>query len=209
MGRLETNKRDKEEKLYRKEFQLFVDKGVVKTTVSDIVKAAGLAKGTFYLYFKDKYDLRDRLIVRVSLQVLHRAQHNLEKNPVEGFENQLLCITDFILDYLMKNKMLLRFINKNLSWGIFRQAFQESDQGSVTGVYNHFLDLMQQEHIDCANPELMIYTILEMVSSTSYSCILEQNPVPLQEYLPWLHRCIHEIIQAFQQPVEPAAVTML
>ena len=50
MGRVEINKKNKEEALYQKGFQLFVDKGFVKTTIADIAKAAGLAKGTFYLY---------------------------------------------------------------------------------------------------------------------------------------------------------------
>ena len=48
--------------LARTAFDLFRDKGFAKTTISDIVSDAGLAKGTFYLYFKDKYDLRDKLI---------------------------------------------------------------------------------------------------------------------------------------------------
>ena len=37
--------------------ETFAKKGVSKTTVSDIVKAAGLAQGTFYLYFESKDDL--------------------------------------------------------------------------------------------------------------------------------------------------------
>ena len=37
-------------------FELFTTKGLTKTTISDIVDQAGVAKGTFYLYFKDKYD---------------------------------------------------------------------------------------------------------------------------------------------------------
>ena len=32
-------------------------KGVSKTSIAEISKNAGIAKGTFYLYFKDKYDM--------------------------------------------------------------------------------------------------------------------------------------------------------
>lgn len=63
MGKLETNKKVKKNALLQNAFELFTDKGFAKTTISDIVSRAGLAKGTFYLYFKDKYDLRDKLIV--------------------------------------------------------------------------------------------------------------------------------------------------
>ena len=39
------------------------------TSISDIVDNAGVAKGTFYLYFKDKYDIRNKLIAHKSGEV--------------------------------------------------------------------------------------------------------------------------------------------
>jgi len=36
---------------------VFAERGVANTAVSDIVKAAGVAQGTFYLYFKTKDDV--------------------------------------------------------------------------------------------------------------------------------------------------------
>jgi AcrR family transcriptional regulator len=37
--------------------RVFVERGVARTAVSDIVRAAGIAQGTFYLYFESKDDL--------------------------------------------------------------------------------------------------------------------------------------------------------
>lgn len=62
MGKLELNKMRKKSALYNTAFELFTTKGLAKTTISDIVENAGVAKGTFYLYFKDKYDIRNKLI---------------------------------------------------------------------------------------------------------------------------------------------------
>ena len=62
MGKLELNKKRKKSALYNTAFELFTTKGLAKTTISDIVENAGVAKGTFYLYFKDKYDIRNKLI---------------------------------------------------------------------------------------------------------------------------------------------------
>ena len=36
---------------------LFAAKGFFETTVADVVKAAGVSRGTFYLYFKDRGDV--------------------------------------------------------------------------------------------------------------------------------------------------------
>ena len=57
MGKLDINKKAKEESLLKTAYHLFIENGVSKTSVSDITKSAGVAKGTFYLYFKDKNEL--------------------------------------------------------------------------------------------------------------------------------------------------------
>ena len=68
MGKANLNKLQKRNALFQTAFDLFTNKGFAKTTISDIVNQAGLAKGTFYLYFKDKYDLRDKLIISQTSQ---------------------------------------------------------------------------------------------------------------------------------------------
>lgn len=47
MGKLELNKKRKKSALYNTAFELFTTKGLAKTTISDIVENAGVAKGTF------------------------------------------------------------------------------------------------------------------------------------------------------------------
>lgn len=51
MGKLELNKMRKKSALYNTAFELFTTKGLAKTTISDIVENAGVAKGpsTFIL----------------------------------------------------------------------------------------------------------------------------------------------------------------
>lgn len=57
MGKLDTNKKKKRESLLNTAFSIFTSKGVSQTSISEIAERAGVAKGTFYLYFKDKYDI--------------------------------------------------------------------------------------------------------------------------------------------------------
>lgn len=44
---------------------LFTTKGYNKTTIIDILEAVGIAKGTFYYYFKSKEEVMDAIIKRV------------------------------------------------------------------------------------------------------------------------------------------------
>lgn len=41
---------------------LFIDRGYDNTTVDDVVRTAGVAKGTFYYYFKSKEDVLDAIL---------------------------------------------------------------------------------------------------------------------------------------------------
>ena len=50
--------------------------------------------------------------------------------------------------------------------------------------------MLAQSGLHYKNPELMLFTIIELVGSTCYSCILYQQPVSLAEYRPYLHRTI-------------------
>ena len=48
---------DKKENIVQAAVQVFREKGIEKTKISDIVKVAGIAQGTFYLYFPSKLAL--------------------------------------------------------------------------------------------------------------------------------------------------------
>ena len=120
MGKIEVNKKQKKESLLNTAFSLFTSKGFQKTSISDIVDNAGVAKGTFYLYFSDKYDLRNKLIAHKAGVLFLDAYHALTAQKVNGIEEQIIYITDYIIQRLIRDKSLLGFLSKHLSWGIFR-----------------------------------------------------------------------------------------
>lgn len=197
MGKLELNKKRKKSALYNTAFELFTTKGLAKTTISDIVENAGVAKGTFYLYFKDKYDIRNKLISHKAGELFSEARNALEAAHITGFTAQLHFIVDNILDRLQTESSLLGFISKNLSWGVFKDAFQEQADEEDFPFFQEYLGLLGQSDVQYDSPELLLFTIIELVSSTSYSCILHSQPVSLDEYRPYLHRTIDCILLAF------------
>ena len=121
MGKVEHNKRQKRDSLLDSAFSLFINNGFTKTSISDIVKQAGVAKGTFYLYFRDKYDIRNHLIASKANQVFQMAYTELMIRDEEmDFEDQVLFIADHILNQLAANHNLVMLLSKHLSWGFFK-----------------------------------------------------------------------------------------
>lgn len=156
MGKWETKKREKKDALFRTAFRLFTEKGFAKTTISDIVTEAGLAKGTFYLYFKDKYELRDKLIASKAAQLLSEAYATLDPQAVLRPETLILGMFDYIIERFEEEPALLQFIAKNLSWGIFKTAFQEKLPEESRQFYEYYLEVLEKNSIVCAEPELLL-----------------------------------------------------
>lgn len=195
MGKIDTNKKKKESSLLNTAFDFFTTKGFSKTSITDIVSQAGVAKGTFYLYFKDKYDIRNKLISHKSSQLFRTAISELEDEFCSlGFEEKIIMIIDNIVNQLNENKSLLTFISKNLSWGIFKNALStptSDDDINFTEVYNKMLEEVPYKF---KSPEIMLFMIVELVSSTCYSSILYSEPCTLEQLKPNLYETIRIII---------------
>lgn len=54
--------------------RLFISKGYAKSTVNDILQEIGIAKGTFYYYFKSKEEVMDAIIIRLTEKYVGRAK---------------------------------------------------------------------------------------------------------------------------------------
>ena len=194
MGRLEDNKKIKKDALLDAAFTLFTTKGINKTSISDIVSAAGVAKGTFYLYFVDKYDLRDKLIVHKSNEIFYRAEDEASKLQTPNLEEHIVAMIDNILNQFVENTSLLNFIAKNLSWGIFTNAVSEATEEN--SFYEIYKSMFQDSTVKYEKPEIMMYIIIEMVSSGCYGPILNEEPVSIVELKPYLLRTVRQIMRA-------------
>lgn len=54
--------------------KLFHTKGYDRCTVNDILTAIGIAKGTFYHYFKSKEEVLDSIVARYTEMIINRAK---------------------------------------------------------------------------------------------------------------------------------------
>lgn len=199
-NKLDQNKQQKKETLLNTAFHLFTTKGINKTSISEIAEASGIAKGTFYLYFTDKYDIRNKLIAHESSQVFRKAAESLAETSLTLLEDKVIFIADNILDQLNENQALLNLINKNLSWGIFKNALIKGSDEDID--FRSVYEQMIAESGDTIrDPEVMLFLIVELVSSTCYSAILYQEPVGLAELKPHLFEVIRSIIASHKKPL--------
>lgn len=195
MGKVDENKKKKKEALFNTAYELFVTKGINGTSISDIVEKAGVAKGTFYLYFKDKYDVKNKLIAHKTHELFTKAGAAMEEAGVAGLEEQLIFIIDHIVNELVDNKALLNFISKNLVMGALRSALLTGESSDAV-FYDKYMMLLENDSHTYTDEDVMLFTIVELAGSTCYNSILFEEPLPIEQYKPFLYRTVRLIIQS-------------
>lgn len=201
MGKAEENKKKKRDALLSQAYTLFINKGISNTTIADIAHSAKIGKGTFYFYFRDKEDLIEHLIAERTAQLFSHAIDELNK-PGTGklsVEDTIIFVVDDLLAQLSTDAELVKFINKNLNYGIYKKALTRKDFKTDFDFLEHYYGLIESDDNKWKEPTLMLYTIVELVSSTCHSVILEQEPVDLEGYKPYLFACIRNVIAVFRQ----------
>jgi AcrR family transcriptional regulator len=110
---------------------LFGSRGYHAVSISDIIQAAGIARGTFYLYFDNKHaifeELLDRLVVRIK-SCIKKVDISKGAPPVEA---QLVSNLTAVLDLLIKDRALLSILLEGavgLDKGFARKLAEFYDQ---------------------------------------------------------------------------------
>lgn len=181
VGKLDEKKKQKREALLGAAYDLFTSQGIFDTSISDIVKKAEMAKGTFYLYFKDKFDIRTALITEKAGKLFSVVREKMRDKKADSLEETVIRLVDIIIDELDADKRMLEFISKNLRWGIFHKVILEGGNEVSDSFYDWYNELIRSSGRTFRNHELMIYMIVELVNSTCYNVILFQEPVGLDE----------------------------
>ncbi|HSR05213.1 MAG TPA: TetR family transcriptional regulator [Proteiniclasticum sp.] len=88
---------------------LMGEQGFDKTSVSQIVKRAGVAQGTFYLYFQSKSELVLGIASHIIEDILEEA-HKLPINEDTSLDEFISMLIDLMYDQTLKHKKLIGFI---------------------------------------------------------------------------------------------------
>lgn len=181
-------------KMIDEAYKLFLKKGVNITAIDDVVKAAGVAKGTFYLYFKDKYDLLDQIVMSKSEGVIRNAIYELlEKRQTEKMDiaEQFIFFTDRIIDYMSQHKELAALIHKNLS-ACFDIFINEADSPLRDDV-RVLTHLLVETGMPERDAEIQLYLFTGMISSVCFDAIVKGRPFTIDEIKPQIHFMIEKL----------------
>ncbi len=195
MSKISEKQQNKRTSILDSAYELFIEKSFNNTSIDDVVKSAGIAKGTFYLYFKDKHDLMERIIIRKGALILRYvlAELKSKKETCEmSFCDQMLFITDQIVDYLESHKEIITLMGKNFSSCLsYFSTIEDNELKTMLGelvaenVENGF---SEQETLK------RIYLIVTLVGSVCYDSLVFESPFKITEMKPLLYASVQSIL---------------
>lgn len=165
---------DKRDGIIEAALKLFEDKGYHQTKVSDIVREAGVAQGTFYLYFQSKEDLF-RSIAKSCLDEISNAlkQQMLESDDEDLAYYQMIhrCLTVYY-----HNKTILRIIYRN---GMASQELADISEAFYGEMMTIIKGCLQDSEALASYSEqqleMMAYSKIGMVELVAYQWFVVRN----------------------------------
>jgi AcrR family transcriptional regulator len=191
--------------------KLLEQRGPEAMTMEEIAAAAGVAKGTVYLYFQSKDDLIQALIARVGENILRDLEASLVApgTPPE----KLMRIVAVLLEYLNRERLLFPIYARELVRGDgpsqegFRRRFHEMEEQFVALLTRLFAEGIAGGHFIPANPRLLTFLIRGLVRATGYYQKAEGQADAAQEALPVILTLISSgLIREKQSLAEEAAL---
>ena len=187
----------KERELLSAAYKLFISRGIEKTSIDDIVKMANVGKGTFYLYFKDKYEILNKIILKKSNEVIKDCLEKTDNLEIIDFKERTLIFIDLIIKLFESNQSLLKLINKNISWGLYRTAMMDQKEyDEVKHVLDVFINNLMNEGMDKKEAELTLFMVIELVGSICYTTIIFKEPTDINTIKPILFKKVRAMIES-------------
>ena len=89
---------------------LFGRRGYHATSISDIIKAAGIARGTFYLYFKNKRAIFDEILDMLVVRIKERITRVDISEGAPSVRDQMIANIRRVLELFNENRALLSIL---------------------------------------------------------------------------------------------------
>ncbi|MBQ3537377.1 MAG: TetR/AcrR family transcriptional regulator [Clostridia bacterium] len=175
-------KTEKKMKILDTAFSLFKDYTVTSIAIDDIVKAAGIARGTFYLYFMDKNDLLEQIIIYKSTEYMKtvlRKTISGKLSDEKEFYVRLRVFLNCFIDFLTENRDMLPIMTKNLSSCIKNLPDLYDDE--IKNFYEYVLSFMETIGYSPKMAHMTIFIVIDMVGSVCSDAILHKKPYPIDE----------------------------
>lgn len=189
-------KLEKRKKLLDSSYELFVEKGISNVSIAEICQKAGIAKGTFYLYFTSKEDIARALNRRISFTLMQKAYDEVNRNRKDTFADNVIIMANFIIDYFHADTETLKMMRKDFIFPLTVDDFDNSTNPLMISLRQEISDYARVSGY--SNHEILfrLYSLLSMIAGICHSVIIDHFPdTDIDDLKPVLFDMIRKAIQ--------------
>lgn len=164
MGRITKDPEERKNEILDAARDLFLENGIEKTSVSEIVKKVGVAKGLFYYYFRSKEDLVNALFERFIDIFREQIKHTVDDEKLEPVEKLRIIFKGIFLFHKVNGKMVSYFYDEKNAVYSFKLLMK------VIGEFPDLFNKLIMEGIDkgCFNTVYPIETVEVLLMGIGY-----------------------------------------
>ena len=173
--------------------KVFKKKGPDKASVREIMAESGFGLGTFYLYYTDKNDLKEKIVLDKAMDIIIKAEENCGgDDPVERY----ISFVDYIIDYLIANPFELDLLSNNITWALYTkiehdERLSEADS-TLQFILSRYENLFSQSYSESQQLYILAMTF-DIMMTTCKSALMKDSTLSIDEMKPVLFAVIRKM----------------
>lgn len=175
---------DRKQQIIDSATTLFLCYGIDQTSVREITDHAHVAKGTFYLYFKDKQSLCHELLRRQLCTLLDEALKQVPQNLT--FEQTIACFFDKLIGRCATHPEILKFIQSQLDYQGIKEHLTIYSMNNEVLLHQPFINYLVSSGYERQDALIRMVLALHFTLSTCYGAIILKQPAPLEVLKPYI-----------------------
>lgn len=188
-------RKEKENKISEAAMSSFREKGIEVTSIRDIMSRTDLGLGTFYLYFRDKKDLEQRIVLDIMTELFYEVESTcVDSDPKKRY----ISFINYIIDHLVADPLELQLFSNNLNWALYAKIenddrYKETDN-NLQFILNKYSSLFNDELSESERLFILSLTI-QIVLSTCESALMPDSVLDIEEMKPALYKIVDRIFR--------------
>lgn len=172
--------------------QLFQEQGVETTSVNDIVKKANVAKGTFYVYYKDKKELISQILTKKQGCLLNELLNVSYERSFKDGSNWLMAFLEETIAYYEEHPDVLRMIQKNIAVVMDTCEHRDLVLNEIERL-DELLELLKKDKESKKQTLNRFLMILQMTGFSCFNAIFYELPDTLEQIKPILLETVEKL----------------
>lgn len=170
---------------------LFSQQGYEETTIADIAKAAGIAVGTVYLYFRNKHEIYTGVALSIDILIAQAfVSLDLANLP---FTEVPRAMVDSVFRINHEYMHLMPFLQANLLYDEDVRRYKETHQQTIEALTNIFQHAIDRDELAPFNTEMYAQMLYALGGDILHQCFVIERGEREEMYRTYLTEFVERL----------------